>query len=742
MNLTVDLPAVLAARHEPIDLLSDGAGGLVVVCRDRRLDRKVVLKILSTTSDDEDDPATRSRETERLKREIAALIEISHPRVVRVFDAGIAEDRPYYVMELLDGPTLRNHITAMERLDRTEALSTVAAIGEALQVLEERRMLHRDIKPQNVIIDRERGPVLIDLGLVKRPDYTQGLTQTRSLLGTPLYVAPEIVLGNAADLRSDVYSLGVVLHEMLAGQPPFTGVVRAVLLAHVNDAPPRIDGLAEDLQELVDRMLSKDPLDRPQTLDELQRLVGGLLTTRPGPEDTTGSRATRSPGGGGLPVTKATPASSAEATGASTFPVRVEPPRPAASPRSQARRLVAGSAFLVALVLAIGLHLRPPRSAPVATPAPPRIDEMTLEASGVGLVTVSGRCSDASSVSIRIVSGGARVLGETRRIQGRRFMASLAIDSLDRPLVLSCRPARGSVSGADATTSVETDRLARPWARVLAATVSSSVRTLEALRGKLRVQGLDGRVEGALSSLVDLEMLRRPAGPALLGRFLGDRSVPVDSRLAVACSLGTLAEASIYLKAHRRPVPGWLKEYLDLPWVHQTAPPFAHARRHKFRLKLKRPGRVKVDQPGPSPKTGPSGSGRVEASHLTNDPLQAELRPDMYVHQIAWTFPCRRAVDRAALGVHVYKLKLEDAVSIKINGKAIPRCIAHRSDPGPGGRVDEDLRSEDAHYVEFPADLLVKGDNLVTLRYARVLDLPVKGAADLEQAQVLLLENE
>ncbi len=157
---------------------------------------------------------------ERFRQEARAVAKLSHPNVVAVIDAGEDGGHPYIVFEYVEGETLKQRIARLGALDAQEALAYAIEIARGLTVAHARNMVHRDIKPQNVLIDAEGRAKLTDFGISRQLEQ-DGMTATGRVLGTTDYVAPEQAMGHPVDIRSDIYSLGVVLYEMLVGQVPF-----------------------------------------------------------------------------------------------------------------------------------------------------------------------------------------------------------------------------------------------------------------------------------------------------------------------------------------------------------------------------------------------------------------------------------------------------------------------------------------------------------------------------------------
>jgi len=218
----------------------------------------------------QDDP----RAIRVLAREALVGRSISHPHVIPILDAHLGKAPRLVVMPWLDGATLREHLAAGEQFDLPEALWLARQVAEGLDALDQAGWMHGDIKPSNIFISPEGHVTLLDLGFARRAGET-GSAVDRCVSGTCNYLAPEWITSTLrADMRSDLYSLGVVLFELLSGRLPFAGKDLAeVATQHRQAMPPDlrrlVPHLARDVTELVRRMLAKDPLRRPQTPREL-----------------------------------------------------------------------------------------------------------------------------------------------------------------------------------------------------------------------------------------------------------------------------------------------------------------------------------------------------------------------------------------------------------------------------------------------------------------------------------------
>jgi len=239
-----------------------GAGGMSTVYRafDETLERQVAIKLLNR------EVATDSDELERFRREARAVAQLSHPHIVGVIDAGEDEGRPYIVFEFVEGETLKDRIRRQGRLPVPEAVAYAIEIARALGAAHARHIVHRDVKPQNVLIDEEGSAKVTDFGIARTLD-EEGLTADGRVVGTTDYVSPEQALGQQVTGQSDLYSLGIVLYEMLSGEVPFKGENQvAVAMKHVREPLPDVQRMRPEisaaLAAVIDRATAKRPADR------------------------------------------------------------------------------------------------------------------------------------------------------------------------------------------------------------------------------------------------------------------------------------------------------------------------------------------------------------------------------------------------------------------------------------------------------------------------------------------------
>ncbi len=261
---------VLSDRYELEELVGSGGMSSVYRAHDRLLHRKVALKVLHEqyTGDAE--------YVDRFRAEARTVATLSHPNIVTVIDRGEHDGRQFIVFEYVEGEDLKQLIQRSGRVPVATALELAIQISEGLSFAHRQGLVHRDVKPQNVLMNGDGRAKVTDFGIARSLEVRQGLTQTGTVLGTSDYIAPEQAQGGRVDEHTDVYSLGVVLYELLTGEVPFTGEnFVAVAMRHINEPPPPIRDRRADvsprLEEAVQKAMAKDPGDRFPTMAAFRR---------------------------------------------------------------------------------------------------------------------------------------------------------------------------------------------------------------------------------------------------------------------------------------------------------------------------------------------------------------------------------------------------------------------------------------------------------------------------------------
>lgn len=258
----------LAGRFEIIERLGKGGMGQVYRVEDKKIGAEIALKLINR------EISADQQTIERFRNELKMTRMISHRNVCRMFDLGEAEGSYFITMEYVPGEDLKSFVKRSRRLDAETAVRIAGQVCEGLAEAHRLGVVHRDLKPSNIMIDKEGNARIMDFGIA-RSMAAGGMTGEGVVIGTPEYMSPEQVEGKAADRRSDIYSLGVVLFEMVTGRPPFEGdSAMSVALKHKIEMPPDPlqlnPQMASELGRIILRCLQKDPAARYQTAEELR----------------------------------------------------------------------------------------------------------------------------------------------------------------------------------------------------------------------------------------------------------------------------------------------------------------------------------------------------------------------------------------------------------------------------------------------------------------------------------------
>lgn len=264
--------------YEIVSRIGEGGMGAIYLAEETSLGRRVAIKVVSGKL------ATDQQAHARFLREARSLATIEHANVVRIYAFGDVGGMPYLAMEYVDGETLAHRIHSQRQLSVEESIRTMRQIVLGLEAAWEKGIVHRDIKPSNVLIDKRGSVHVADFGLAKPVQRAEemALTQSGHVLGTPYYLAPEQAQGKPADFRADIYSCGILLYEMLAGERPFEGTTPfAIVAKHLHDPMPPIRSKRPDVPNRVERLLTwmteKTPERRPASYAELLASLDALL---------------------------------------------------------------------------------------------------------------------------------------------------------------------------------------------------------------------------------------------------------------------------------------------------------------------------------------------------------------------------------------------------------------------------------------------------------------------------------
>ena len=270
-------PSMLG-RYRVLKELGRGAMGLVYLGKDPTIQRFVAIKTMRLDHIDQDDKLQEIKA--RFFREAESTGRLSHPNIVTIYDAGEEDDLGYIAMELIEGTPLSQSARKPNLMPVNEVLLTIATVADALDYAHQQGVVHRDIKPANIMLTKDRVVKVMDFGIAKMASSSK--TQTNIVMGTPTYMSPEQIAGKKVDGRSDIFSLGIVLFELLTGQLPFRADnLSAVLFSIAHHPHPAIQPLRPDLppmvQEIVNRALQKELPHRYRRADEFANELRACL---------------------------------------------------------------------------------------------------------------------------------------------------------------------------------------------------------------------------------------------------------------------------------------------------------------------------------------------------------------------------------------------------------------------------------------------------------------------------------
>jgi tetratricopeptide (TPR) repeat protein len=266
---TLQVGSVIADRYELLKLLGEGGMGSVYKARDRELDRLVALKVIRS------ELAGHPTVLQRFKQELILARKVTHRNVVRIFDLGVADGLRFITMEFVEGRDLSSLLEDRHKLSPEETVKILRQVCSALEVAHHEGVVHRDLKPQNIMVEGNGRACVMDFGLARSMEAT-GLTQVGAIMGTPAYMSPEQAKGMPADERSDLFSLGIIAYQMLTGKVPFKAdtALASMLLRTQGPPTPPIElepSLPKGLSDIVLKMLATAPEARYQTAAELNK---------------------------------------------------------------------------------------------------------------------------------------------------------------------------------------------------------------------------------------------------------------------------------------------------------------------------------------------------------------------------------------------------------------------------------------------------------------------------------------
>ena len=262
---------IIKDRYEIVEILGEGGMAFVYKARDKQLQRDVAIKTLKPNY------VNQEKFVDRFRREAQTAANLNHPNIVQIFDWGI-EDEPYFVMEYIEGNTLTSIISGNRTVGLNDILYIGSQVANGLKEAHKRGLVHRDIKPGNIMITPDGKVKVTDFGIVSLQNEESDITKTGAVLGTASYISPEQAQGKPVSFESDLYSLGTVLYELIAGKPPFSGDSPiATATKHLTDKPEKLSNYRKDipkaLENAVLKLLEKRPSDRFKSAEDLRALL-------------------------------------------------------------------------------------------------------------------------------------------------------------------------------------------------------------------------------------------------------------------------------------------------------------------------------------------------------------------------------------------------------------------------------------------------------------------------------------
>jgi len=262
---------IIKERYEILEVLGEGGMAFVYKAMDSQLERYVAIKTLK--------PNYVNQETfvERFRREAKTAANLNHPNIVQIFDWGI-EEEPFFVMEYIEGNTLTSIVAKNRTISLSDVLFIGAQVASGLQAAHQKGLVHRDIKPGNIMITPDGKVKVTDFGIVSLQNEESDITKTGSILGTASYISPEQAQGRPVSIESDLYSLGTVLYELIAGKPPFSGESPiSTATKHLTDKPEKLSNFRNDIPKGVEnavlKLLEKSTFDRFKSAEDLRAVL-------------------------------------------------------------------------------------------------------------------------------------------------------------------------------------------------------------------------------------------------------------------------------------------------------------------------------------------------------------------------------------------------------------------------------------------------------------------------------------
>ncbi len=267
----MEIGQIIKERYEIVQLLGEGGMSYVYKANDKQLKRTVAIKTLKPNY------VEQEKFVERFKREAQTAANLNHPNIVQIFDWGIG-DEPFFVMEYIEGNTLTSIIAKRRTISLNDVLFIGAQVSSGLQAAHSKGLVHRDIKPGNIMITPEGKVKVTDFGIVSLQNEESDITKTGSILGTASYISPEQAQGKPVSKESDLYSLGTVLYELITGRPPFEGDTPiATATKHITDKPEKLSVIRPDIPKGVEnavlKLLHKYPKDRFKNAEDLRAVL-------------------------------------------------------------------------------------------------------------------------------------------------------------------------------------------------------------------------------------------------------------------------------------------------------------------------------------------------------------------------------------------------------------------------------------------------------------------------------------